>query len=147
MTQQESVAHRIANLAHLSMADLWQQWDQFFVKRPKHVNRKYVESRLAYKIQEEVFGSLSTSTRKRLEDLGAQHSKIKLRTQERILLTPGTVLMREWGKQEHRVLVKAEGHFEYEGKAFKSLSAVARHITGTAWSGPLFFGLKKTRRA
>jgi hypothetical protein len=62
-----------------------------------------------------------------------------------IELAPGTVLMREWGDRDHKVTVTAEGTFEYEGKFFKSLSAVARHISGTQWSGPLFFGLKTNR--
>ena len=56
---------------------------------------------------------------------------------------PGTILLREWGEREHRVTVTAEGLFEYQGRNFKSLTAVARHITGAHWSGPLFFGLSK----
>ena len=54
-----------------------------------------------------------------------------------------TVILREWGEREHRVTVNAEGRFEYEGHTFKSLTAVARHITGQHWSGPLFFGFGK----
>ncbi len=52
------------------------------------------------------------------------------------------MLLREWGEREHKVRVTAQGLFEYEGSTFKSLTAVARRITGTHWSGPLFFGLK-----
>jgi hypothetical protein len=78
----------------------------------------------------------------RLEAIGAKHSKIKLRTQPREFdFAPGTILLREWGDRDHRVTVTAEGLFEYEGHTFKSLTAVARHITGAHWSGPLFFGL------
>ena len=55
----------------------------------------------------------------------------------------GTVILREWDEREHRVTVNAHGQFEYEGQGFKSLTAVARHITGTHWSGPAFFGLTK----
>jgi len=57
------------------------------------------------------------------------------------------VLIREWGEREHRVTVTGEGNFEYQGRYFKSLSAVARHITGTPWSGPLFFGIKNPGEA
>jgi hypothetical protein len=57
------------------------------------------------------------------------------------VLTPGTRLLREWQGQTHHVTVLAEG-FEYEGKTYRSLTAISRHITGTAWSGPLFFGLR-----
>ena len=55
--------------------------------------------------------------------------------------------MREWGERDHQVKVTAEGLFEYDGRAFKSLSAVARHITGTQWNGLLFFGLRKNGEA
>ena len=82
-------------------------------------------------------------TRQRLETIGTKHSKIKLRAKPRTFnFAPGTVLLREWGEHEHRVTINADGHFEYEGHRFKSLTAVARHITGQHWSGPLFFGLK-----
>ena len=93
-------------------------------------------------MQEEAFGGLAPETRKRLESIGAKHSKIKLRAKPREFdFAPGTILLREWGEREHRVAVSATGLFEYEGQTFKSLTAVARQITGTHWSGPLFFGL------
>jgi len=138
-----SVAARIAELGHLPMAQLWVLWDQYFERRPEFPNRTHVESRIAYKMQEEAFGGLAPETRQRLEAIGAKHSKIKLRAKPRVFhFAPGTVLLREWGEREHRVTVTAEGRFEYEGCSFKSLTAVARHITGQHWSGPLFFGLK-----
>jgi hypothetical protein len=138
-----SVAARIAELGHLPMAELWTLWDRYFERRPEFPNRTFVESRLAYKLQEEAFGGLSPQTRQRLEAIGAKHSKIKLRARARKFdFAPGTVLLREWGEREHRVTVNADGHFEYEGRCFTSLTAVARHISGTHWSGPAFFGLK-----
>lgn len=138
-----SIAARIADLSHLPMAELWVLWDRYFERRPDHPNRTHVESRVAYKLQEEVHGGLAPQTRQRLEAIGAKHSKIKLRAKPRTFsFAPGTVLLREWGEREHRVTVNADGHFEYEGHHFKSLTAVARHITGQHWSGPLFFGLK-----
>lgn len=138
-----SIAAQIADLGHLPMAELWVLWDRYFERRPDHPNRTHVESRVAYKLQEEVHGGLAPQTRQRLEAIGAKHSKIKLRSKPRTFsFAPGTVLLREWGEREHRVTVNADGHFEYEGHRFKSLTAVARHITGQHWSGPLFFGLK-----
>jgi hypothetical protein len=137
-----SVAARLAELPRLPMTELWTLWDRYFTRRPEYPNRAHVESRLAYKIQEEAFGGLAVATRQRLEAIGAQHSKIKLRAKSRELnFAPGTVLLREWGEREHKVAVTAEGLFAYEGNTFKSLTAVARHITGAHWSGPLFFGL------
>jgi hypothetical protein len=56
-------------------------------------------------------------------------------------MQPGTQLLREWQGQTQRVTVKEEG-FEYNGTTYRSLSAIARRITGTAWSGPAFFGLR-----
>ncbi|WP_240127121.1 DUF2924 domain-containing protein [Thermomonas alba] len=141
--KQASVAARIAELGHLPMAELWAIWDRYFERRPEHPNRTHVESRIAYKLQEEAFGGLAPETRQRLEAIGVKHSKIKLRARPRKFdFAPGTVLLREWGEREHRVTVDADGLFEYEGRRFKSLTAVARHISGTHWSGPAFFGLK-----
>lgn len=143
MTQ--SIAAKIANLAQLSMPDLWKEWDTYFPRRPDKTARVYLESRIAYKMQESVHGALPALTRNRLIEIGAQQSCIKVRTghQESNLL-PGTILVREHAGQEHRVLVTPNGGFEYLGKHYKSLSAVARHITNTSWSGPVFFGLKKS---
>jgi len=144
MTDQKPVAvsAQLAALPSLPMAELWALWDQHFPRRPSHRNRNYVESRLAYRIQELAYGALPTNIRKMLVEAGAKHSKIKLRARPRdINFAPGTVLLREWGEREHKVVVTADGLFEYEGSTFKSLTAVARQITGTHWSGPLFFGL------
>ena len=99
-----SIAARIADLGHLPMAELWVLWDRYFERRPEHPNRTHVESRIAYKMQEEAFGGLAPETRKRLEAIGARHSKIKLRAKPREFnFAPGTILMREWGEREHRV--------------------------------------------
>ena len=137
-----TVAARIAELSTLPLLELWTVWDRYFQHRPQYPNRTHVESRIAYKLQEEVFGGLAPETRKRLEAIGAKHSRIKLREKPREFdFAPGTILLREWGDRDHRVIVTATGLFEYEGKTFKSLTAVARHITGAHWSGPLFFGL------
>ena len=139
-----SVAAQVAALPGLPTKDLWALWDRFFPRRPENPNRSYLESRVAYKLQEEAFGGLSPDTRRQLINIGVRHSKIKDRRKGRdIHLAPGTVLVREWGERDHRVTVTADGTFDYEGRRFKSLSAVARHISGTQWSGPLFFGLRQ----
>lgn len=141
----DSVAAQVAALPTLPIKELWALWDRFFQRRPEGPNRNYLESRVAYKLQEEAFGGLSPDTRRRLINIGVRHSKIKARqTAREIHLAPGTVLVREWGERDHKVTVTAEGTFEYEGSFFKSLSSVARHIAGTPWSGPLFFGLRRS---
>lgn len=139
-----SVAAQVAALPCLPIKELWVLWDRYFARRPENPNRDYLESRVAYKLQEEAFGGLSPDTQRRLTNIGIRHSKIKARqTSREIHLAPGTVLVREWGERDHKVTVTAQGTFDYEGRSFKSLSAVARQISGTQWSGPLFFGLRR----
>lgn len=146
--KQVTVAAQITDLSCMPMADLWSLWDRYYPRRPDHPNRTHIESRIAYKLQEEAFGGLAPETKQRLESIGAKHSKIKIRTKPREFeFTPGTILLREWGEREHRVTVTADGLFDYEGRGFKSLTAVARQITGTHWSGPMFFGLGGKRGA
>ncbi|EQD79885.1 hypothetical protein B1A_01470, partial [mine drainage metagenome] len=90
----------------MPIAELWTIWDRYFKSRPANPNRVFIESRVAYKLQEEVLGGLSPATRQRLEAIGAKHSKIKLRASPRELnFAPGTLLLREWGEREHKVLV------------------------------------------
>ncbi|MCC7006383.1 MAG: DUF2924 domain-containing protein [Ottowia sp.] len=142
--KEKSIAAQVSALPTLPLMALWLLWDQYFHRRPDNPNREYLESRIAYKIQEEAYGGLSAETRQRLASIGSRYSKIKQRSQSQdIYLAPGTVLMREWDSRPHQVTVTAEGTFEYAGTFFKSLSAVARHISGTRWSGPVFFGLRK----
>ena len=139
-----SVSARVAQLSSLPIKEIWALWDRYFSRRPDKPNREYLQSRLAYKLQEEAFGGLPIETARRLANIGVENSKIKERRKPRdIYLAPGTVLMRQWGERDHKVTVSAEGTFEYEGRFFKSLSSVARHIAGTPWSGPLFFGLRR----
>ena len=93
---QTPVAARLAALPQLPMAELWTLWDRYFPRRPQHPNRAHIESRLAYKIQEEAFGGLAPETRKQLETIDEQHSKIKLRAKpQKLHFAPRTVLLRE----------------------------------------------------
>lgn len=138
-----SVAAQVAALSTLPTQDLWALWDSHFARRPENPNRQYLQSRLAYKLQQDAFGGLDANTRQRLISIGKQHSKIAVhQPRQHIELAPGTVLMRSWGERDHKVTVTPLGTFEYEGQQFKSLSSVARHIAGCPWSGPVFFGLK-----
>lgn len=144
--QEPSAAVRVASLPTLSMKALWELWDKYFPSRPNHHNRNYVQSRIAYKIQEEAHGGLDTQVRDQLIRIGEAQSKIKRRQTPDISFVPGTVLIREYGNREHRVIALPDGGFEYKGLRFKSLSAVARHITGSQWSGPAFFGVAQNQR-
>jgi Protein of unknown function (DUF2924) len=98
---------------------------------------------LAYRIQENRYGGLKPSTRAELRrivrNLGKDASNGQL---SRPRMKPGTRLYRRWRGETHEVVVTDSG-FEYRGAAYQSLSEIARKITGTRWSGPAFFGLKK----
>ena len=141
------VLGRVAALKSAAAADLKQQWRELFGKEPPPFNRPYLESRLAYRIQELAYGGLKPETRARLEALGEQLDGgnivlRRIRADSRPLA--GTRLLREWKGIEHAVTVLAEG-FEWEGRPYRSLSAIARAITGTRWNGWTFFGLKGVR--
>jgi hypothetical protein len=138
------VLGRLAALQVTPTAALKEQWRQLFGKEPPPFNRAYIQSRLAYRIQELAYGGLRPETRARLEALGEQLDGgnvvlRRIRADGRPL--PGTRLVREHDRVQHVVTVRAED-FEYEGRPYRSLSAIARHITGTRWNGWTFFGLK-----
>ena len=99
---------------------------------------------MAYRIQELAYGALPANIRNMLVVAGAKHSKIRSAAgrSAQTLLMPGTTLIPEWDEREYRVTVTPDGLYELNGQVFKSLSAAARHITGTRWNGPKFFGLR-----
>ncbi|WP_376094336.1 DUF2924 domain-containing protein [Roseomonas sp. CCTCC AB2023176] len=138
------VLARLAALRTTPIGDLKAQWRTLFGKEPPPFSRSYIESRLAYRIQELAYGGLRPETRARLEALGERLDGgnvvlRRIRADSRPL--PGTRLVREWQGVEHVVTVRPDD-FEYEGRPYRSLSAVARHITGTRWNGWTFFGLR-----
>jgi len=141
-----TLAARIAQLPHLPMVSLWALWDQHFDERPYHHHRTWLESRLAYKLQESALGGLKPAIRRKLEAIGATGILPKRLQREADRLLPGTVLTRVCNDVEHRVLVRGVRDFEYRGQRFTSLTAVARVIAGCSWSGPAFFGLKTVKK-
>jgi len=99
---------------------------------------------LAYKLQEKAYGGLKPNTRtqlRRLAALLAADKSAPLTRESRF--KPGTRLIREWRGETHEVTIHASG-YEYRGKEFATLSEIANLITGTRWSGPLFFGTKSS---
>ena len=144
----DPVPARLAALKITSTPDLKQQWRDLFESEPPPFNRRYLESRLAYRIQELAHGGLKLETVRRLERLGEEldggdKKKRGLRLDRDRPIT-GTRLLREWRGVEHVVTVTADG-FDWQGRPYKSLSAIARAITGTRWNGWVFFGLKNHR--
>ncbi|MBM1222705.1 DUF2924 domain-containing protein [Ponticoccus sp. SC2-23] len=148
MTKQDPIPARLAALKTTTTPDLKKQWRELFDSEPPRFNRRYLESRLAYRIQELAYGGLKPETVKRLEALGEQldgGDRKKSRVRADMMPIVGTRLIREWQGVEHVVTVTTGG-FEWQGRPYKSLSAIARAITGTRWNGWVFFGLKNHRR-
>jgi len=149
MKEQDTVLVRVAALKAMPTSKLKEQWQALFDTPPPPYNRRFLESRLAYRIQELAYGWLKPETVRRLEQLGEQLdggniAVRRMRGSDRPIA--GTRLLREYQGVEHAVTVLAEG-FEWQGRPYKSLSAIARAITGTRWNGLTFFGLKNRRSA
>ena len=148
MTTHDPIPARLAALKTTPTLDLKVQWRDLFATEPPPFNRRYLESRLAYRIQELTYGGLKPETIRRLEQLGEEldGGNKKKRSIRANLDRPitGTRLLREWQGVEQIVTVRAEG-FEWQGRPYQSLSAIARAITGTRWNGWVFFGLKNHR--
>jgi hypothetical protein len=129
----------------MEMAALKERWKALFDTEPPAQNRPHMVKRLAYRIQELAYGGLSEEARAQLKEIAISHEQESKRPRRDGPVT-GTRFVREWGGERHEVTVTRDG-YEYRGRPFKSLSAVARTITGTRWNGPLFFGIRKQEEA
>ena len=138
----DSIAAQVAALPKKPTLELKQMWRELYGKEPPGFSRSYLISRLAYRIQELAYGGLKPAPRTKLDPLADALDPKAAR--KRVVNGPvvGTQLIREWRGVEHKVTVLADG-FEWEGRRYKSLSAVARAITGTRWNGLTFFGVKR----
>jgi hypothetical protein len=139
------IQKKIAELQTLDTPGLRMLWGKVFgAPPPKKVRRDLLLRALAYHVQEQVQGGLRPATRQRLaraaKDLGLGQTAAASAP----AIKAGTRLLREWQGVIHEVIVLEEG-VRYRGQTWRSLSAVAREITGARWSGPLFFGLKARR--
>ena len=147
-TSDASVVAQLAALQKMSVVELKQRWEILFGLPAPNNSRSYLELRLSYRIQELTLGGLSRETRRML-DLLANEIDGKLGRKAIIAdgrnPVVGTRLLREWNGVEHTVTVLRDG-FDWQGRSFKSLSAVARAITGTQWNGYRFFGLREAGR-
>ncbi len=144
--QPNDVLARLAALKSASTPELKQQWQQLFDTPPPPYNRRFLESRLAFRIQELAYGGLKPETLARLEALGEQldgGNVVVRRTRVDDRPIAGTRLIREYQGVEHTVTVLNDG-FEWQGRPYRSLSAIARAITGTRWNGWVFFALRRT---
>jgi hypothetical protein len=143
------VLARLARLKTLSVRELKVEWERLFDTPAPNNSRTFLQQRLAYRIQELTYGGLSKPVVRILDALADEVEGKKVR---RSVISDtrnpvsGTRLVREWDGVEHVVTVLTDG-FDWQGRRYKSLSAVARDITGTRWNGYRFFGLREAKRA
>ena len=139
-----ALSDRLAVLPTLSLGDLRLEWRRLYRAEPPRLSRDIMMRAVGYRLQEIAHGGLSKVTQRRLMALAAEFE-----TSGRIAplpgprIKPGSHLVREWHGRTHTVCVTDDG-FAFEGKTYRSLTKIARDITGAQWSGPRFFGLKRT---
>jgi hypothetical protein len=141
---------QLTELPDLSTAQLKEKWRVLFGNEPPQYNRPFLIKRLAYRVQELAYGGLSEQTRQKLNDVLEATGHDDIATPRKPAPTPpkrkvnpiaGTRFIRDWNGQRIEVLAVDNG-FEYDGRMYRSLSAIAREVTGANWNGPAFFGLR-----
>jgi hypothetical protein len=141
--KESEVAREIAGLADLDRASLVARWRSLYGKpAPRILSRAMLEKAIAYEIQCRAFGGLSAATKRALRTAASGSGKA---SSVRRQLSPGVRLVREWNGVVHEVDVSGDGYI-WQGRTYKSLTAIACRITGTKWSGPRFFGLEQRAR-
>ena len=138
------IDNKLASLPAMNKGALLKMWQECFKHDPpQHLRKELMVPILAYRIQELAYGGLSNKARKKLREIAQSIEAAKTsRRKPASKLHTGTRLVRSWNGSLHEVSVLQEG-FEYRGQVYGSLSTIAREITGTRWSGPLFFGTKR----
>jgi Protein of unknown function (DUF2924) len=142
----QKLASQLDQLRQLNAEELREQWQTLFgADPPPKLRSSLLAQAIAYRLQEKALGGLKPATLRLLERI-ADDATVRRQvstTPEKIRVSTGTVLIREWHGTQHQVSVLKDG-FLYRAKRFRSLSRIARAITGSRWSGPLFFGLKSS---
>lgn len=137
---------RLGDLDDMGTDRLRAAWEEDLCRPPPtRASDAYMRSVLAYRIQERAGPKLPAAAVRHLERLAAPNARIEAMPMQARKLSAGASLLREWNGETHEVRVLESG-FEYRGQRHRSLSAIAREITGTRWSGPAFFGLKDRER-
>src|SRR5262249_6640212 len=150
LSPKTSLEEEIAQLRDLDLKGLRVRWQNVFGKpAPEHLTRFLLFRIIAYRLQAARLGDLDAETLKVLYQAvggagSAVSNSLARLEQRRFAPPPGTVLVREWDRKSHRVMVVPDG-YAWNGKSFDSLSQVAFAITGTKWNGPRFFGLRDSR--
>lgn len=142
-----SLDNALTALDHLDQSDLQMRWRALFGREaPARLGAALLRRAIAYRLQELELGGLSRKGQLRLKAVGGsgKNSSGRGNTAPSTLVKPGTRFVREWQNEVHEVQVIDTGDFIYRGKTYRSLSLIARAITGTHQSGPRFFGIGKS---
>lgn len=140
----KSVVKQVAELARLDITELRARWCDLFGAEAPGYSRPYIIKRLAYRIQELAYGGLCEESRARLKEVAGEELIARGRGREKARPGApliGTRLVREWNGRRYEVTA-VSGGYEFEGKRYRSLSAITKTITGTQWNAPSFFGLR-----
>lgn len=142
------VLARLAALKAMTVRELKAEWQTLMGAPAPNNSHAYLQQRLAYRVQELAFGGLTKPVIRMLESLADEVERKAVR--KTIIADPrnpviGTRLVREWNDTEHVSTVLKDG-LDWQGRRYKSLSAIARDITGTRWNGYRFFGLRENKR-
>lgn len=147
-SRDQTVLSRLAAMKAMSVKDLKLEWERLIGSAAPNNSRAFLELRIAHRIQELAYGGPDLDTRRMLDLLANEvegHARCKHQIADPRNPVTGTRLIRNWDGVEHTVTVLKDG-FDWRGRKFKSLSAVAREITGTRWNGYRFFGLRERKR-
>ena len=145
IVDREQLARELASLPELTTEALHARWRELYrIEPPPYLNPRLLRAAIAYRLQVRVLGGLKPATRRLLRRV-AEDADAAKRSGRPVhvptTIKPGTRLLRTWQGVTHEVLAIDDG-FRHQGRRYRSLSAIARAITGQPWSGPLFFGLK-----
>jgi DUF2924 family protein len=138
----EALASEIASLSKLDIDELRERWKAVFGKATsQEIGRSFLTRAIAYRLQERAYGGLKPSTCRLLARAVEETMTGSPKRPQSRIAQSGTILIREWQGNAHRVTMLDDG-VSFNGKRYRSLSEVARKITGSRWSGPRFFGLR-----
>ena len=138
------VKREIDALRNADVAELKAKFLELYGFECGATNARNLRNRLAYKVQELYFGGLAAEDKAMLESIADKDSatNIKISRKKPLMFVKGTRLCRDWKGKTYEVLVHQNGELEYDGKIYRSLTAIAEKITGTHWNGKKFFGVK-----
>ena len=149
--------HELDALAAMSPAQLRTRWKDLSGEQLPNTPPSLIQHLIAYRAQEKQFGKLPVQIERQLDRMAAGRGQAGYAAgaaadagfgsaEPRAPILHGTRFIREWNGRTIAVTAKEGGGFEWEGNSYRSLSEIARKVTGAHWSGPRFFGLKKARR-